>query len=170
MPALSFSDVKFVRDILKGRKTQTIRPLGIETGWTTSQIYKKPYLKKGDVVKFYFKQRSTPKDSWFCLKCGTQSFDGRGIGHYCPNEKCDVLDGPEQFPKHFATVKITEVFEIDMYYDEGVGGYISPDYNFANRDGFKNLGDVLIWFHKKYDLSEGRRFVVYRWRKLIKGD
>lgn len=96
MRIISFSEVRFVRAILEGKKTQTIRPL-----WTTaklvfnpirkqsrwekhtcrkiskhfnkevlSQFTKKPIHKVGDKVKLVYKQRVLKKDEIFCSICG----------------------------------------------------------------------------------------------------
>jgi hypothetical protein len=32
-----------------------------------------------------------------CPKCGTSMLDAPGIGVYCPNKECDVLDGPKSY-------------------------------------------------------------------------
>ena len=32
-----------------------------------------------------------------CPKCGTIMFDAPGIGIYCPNKECDVVDGPDLY-------------------------------------------------------------------------
>jgi len=34
------------------------------------------------------------QDPLFCYKCGTQLVDAPGIGFFCPNKECDVMDGP----------------------------------------------------------------------------
>jgi hypothetical protein len=202
MPALSFSEVRFVRAILEGRKTQSIRPLFcnlcpkkiIKNGvhWGTEVTYKhgkhKPRLKKGDIVKCYFKQRSTPKDSWFCLECGKiaelEELENLDETWICPDHK--LIGGA--FPKHFATVKITDVFEIEMgkkkviiygtgekveYWDwnrtDLYNCYVkfSDKYiNFPKKDGFKDAKEMFNWFHKKHDLSEPRKFAVYKFEVI----
>ena len=35
---------------------------------------------------------------------------------------------------------------------------------FARRDGFKDLEELINWFDKHYDLSIPKIFAVYRWR------
>jgi hypothetical protein len=35
-----------------------------------------------------------PEDMW-CRECATKAKYGPGIGHYCPNQDCEVADGPE---------------------------------------------------------------------------
>lgn len=128
-PALSFSAREILPALLKGMKTnwkegknQTIRPLWktapqmIETSIYPKEFkwdIKKPRLKVGDLCKLYWKQRSSPKGSRFCSKCGhelvSDSYMG-GIYRVCPNECYDY----NSFPKLMGTVRITEVFEIEM--------------------------------------------------------
>jgi len=38
-----------------------------------------------------------------CPKCGTVMLDAPGIGPYCPNKDCDVLDGPDLYKKEKTT-------------------------------------------------------------------
>lgn len=44
-----------------------------------------------------------------CYKCGTELVDTPGIGLFCPNKSCDVLDGP-----------FVEVEELTTWIKEGV--------------------------------------------------
>ena len=37
---------------------------------------------------------TTPEDTIPCHKCGTILLNAPGIGLFCPNKKCDVMDGP----------------------------------------------------------------------------
>ena len=39
-----------------------------------------------------------------CPKCGTPMFNAPGIGVYCPNKECDVLDGPLSYVEEQAVV------------------------------------------------------------------
>lgn len=176
MPALSFSSVDFVKKILEGKKTQTMRPLFKEG--------QKPRLKVGDKVKFYYKMMAGhPKDSWFCKKTGkiTEPMvvcgEGCCVERFCDDHKPTYLaDGCKCFPKMFATVEITEVVEIEMIkdpFDSRNDGIIDHGYkvclcdrfeDFARMDGFNSVDDMFEWFHKKYDLFKNRRFVVYRWK------
>lgn len=41
-----------------------------------------------------------------CYKCGTDTVDAPGIGHYCPNEDCDVTDGLLKYVTEGATVRL----------------------------------------------------------------
>ena len=45
--------------------------------------------KESDVVS-----TATVTESIFCHKCDTELIDAPGIGLFCPNKNCDVLDGP----------------------------------------------------------------------------
>lgn len=211
MKIISFSEVRFVRAILEGKKTQTIRPLFGKSNkkWTETftpspflemmddmkikqPIIKKPRFKVGESAKLMFKQRSTPKDSWFCLKCGDSiaagiDVDGKPAGQiWCIN--CNrSREQNEIFPKHFATASIESVFEIEMwkldddYVSVALGGSIRMVYNnqpennlnptelekLAKRDGFNSAKEMFNWFHKKYNLSKSpKRFAVYRWRLI----
>lgn len=187
-PALSFSELWKVRAILErpNEVNQTIRPLWRNLNKKEKQMLRpgemrgatistNPRLKVGDIVKLYYKQRSTPKDSWFFICCGTIK---RPSIPYCLN----CLE-PDFFTKHFATIKITEVFEIQLT-ENGIGS--SHDIidhalelnektgktttkgvnDFAKRDGFESFDDLLNWFHKKHNLSIPKRFMVVRWEKL----
>lgn len=145
MRIISFSDVKFVRAILDGTKTQTIRPLWSKNvteaipatkenmkKYTFSQIFpdffKKPIHKVGDTVKLVYKQRTLKKDWMFCLKCGFVSKREMGdqgiIGHYrvvipaCPRHGTDHLK-----KKCFALAKITDVYYIYIESQPLDGGY-----------------------------------------------
>jgi len=200
MRIISFSEVRFTRDILLGKKTQTIRPLWkgfrLPLGGMTSKedvelILKKPIHKVGDKVKLVYKQRGYPSDMWFCGTCGKTKYSGElqpdgtiKIKSFHVECNCGTR---EDFPKHFATAEITDVFEIEM---ENAGTTIlrekiipiqqirvlhktEPIYKFDNfpdlfakADGFKNFEDMFQWFDKAYDLSQPKRFAVYRW-KLI---
>lgn len=229
-PAISFSSVEFVRAILEGRKTQTIRPLWkFVTGKTiqemfnklkrhqnygdivenihnyhgysedglfkkdrqwsnrygfipkmpTAYVIKKPRLKIGDETISYFKQRSTPKDSLFCWYCGMQvwEIEGNKWSHACIHKE---YSDQRKFPKHFTTVKITEVFEIemgkntigffrrnneimDLCFIDGFGKNRIEE--LAKRDGFTSAKEMFNWFNKNYDLSTPKRFMVARWGK-----
>ena len=96
------------------------------------------------------------------------------------------------FPKLLGTVKITEVFEIEMCnpkyfdfaaYDKGepsswvgnitqfgwvknFGDNIDVAEDFAEKDGFKSVENMFNWFDKKHDLSTPKRFAVYRFKYI----
>ncbi len=226
MKVISFSEPRFVRAILEGKKTQTIRPLfrekliedhkvmeGFSIGGaepkTTGKMMKvllnkEPRFKVGEKAKLMFKQRSTPKDSWFCLDCGSilevkrpLTKDSVGVPiikreyWYCKNHG-ERNPHTNVFPKHFATVRINDVFEIEMG-ETRKGKYLgfvhkedalkhakslfrmnnTYCYNgimteFAIADGFIQHNNqspwaMLEWFHKQYNLDQPKRFAVYGW-------
>jgi len=141
MRIISFGDVKFVRAILEGSKTQTIRLLGWKNNkdfktevtnkmwkdtWSISQ--KKPIHKVGDQIKLVYKQRVLKKDAGFCKKCGQvflelpwkgKNWEINGRINIDPCPQCKTVS--EILPKHFATAEITDVFEIEMFNDPEAG-------------------------------------------------
>lgn len=222
MPSLSFSEVLFVRSILEGKKTQTIRPL-----WRRAKVARnidikgvfidnfdektglgkahmdavadiefedfptEPRLKVGDEVKFYFKQRTLPKDAWFCTKCGEITQE-HGLTPSGERVGC-AAEGKYHWkpvPKHFATVTITLVEEIGLSKKESkfipkflldLSGKLLEEFEenkkrlefddvfrsfdiFAQKDGFEGYDELTLWFDKHYDLSQARRFAVYRFK------
>src|SRR3990167_5499099 len=102
MPALSFSVIEILPALLNKTKVQTIRPLFLQKGEKPKRIeecdapglrngitgkidlpsigHKKPRLKIGDHVKFYWKMRNKAK--WFCKKCGNSVLSDKGNGMY----------------------------------------------------------------------------------------
>lgn len=194
MPAISFSSVEFVRAILEGRKTQTLRPLWRMEGDLSTfpdepyMVIKKPRLKVGQLVKCYYKQRSTPKDSWFHKSDGSiVQFINKTYSNIVSILDPEITNTMGYFPKHFATVKITEVFEIDIEerYHELVflhpnTGWemivMSEKENFAKQDGFQRTSNLYpqdtalramtLWFIQKYNLEQPKKFVAYRWGNL----
>lgn len=165
MPALSFSAVEILPSLLDRSKTQTIRPSS-------------PRLKVGDTTTLYWKQRG--KYKIFCSKCGhggqvsdkTQMVSTI-VGMMC--QHCGYYNN--FFHKKLGKVKITEVFEIEMWVGNDaplVTGYNLKDtYELARRDGFKGgkdgkYMDFYNYFDsKKYGwLNTPKRFSVYRWEWL----
>ena len=187
MRIISFSEVRFVRAILEGKKTQTIRPMFSWVGHPMHQYVNKlvPIHKVGDTVKLVYKQRVLKKDNKFCSACG-HAFDMEDFNRekdihdqlkdvccFIPKEKKRLL------PKHFATAIVTDVFETDLYITEpgeemkNVEGMtmhaLIADFDesldeFAKKDGFKDFEEMFQWFDKAYDLSQPRRFAVYRFK------
>lgn len=47
--------------------------------------------KESDVVS-----TATVTEPINCYKCGTELVDAPGIGPFCPNKECDILDGPQE--------------------------------------------------------------------------
>lgn len=57
-------------------------------------------------------------------------------------------------------------FHNGVYNINWVYGLMAPwdNEDIAKRDGFKSAENMFKWFNKKYNLSQSRRFAVYRWR------
>jgi len=204
MKVISFSELWKVKVILEGKANQTIRPLKIIELPPTNPVdriatWSKPRFKVGEQAKLIFKQRSTPKGSWFCLKGHRgdtrelligdpwhKSVEGTfmKLGQKAATELGQEIQVKKSpclfiFPKHFATVKLTSVFEIEMD-DKGIGEptieagrVIDWDKNYttvpaiAKDDGFRSHDYMFDWFHKKYSLDTSKRFAVYRWENVI---
>jgi hypothetical protein len=46
-----------------------------------------------------------------CPKCGTVMMDAPGIGLYCPNKECDVVDGPDLYKEQLEPIVIVPIEE-----------------------------------------------------------
>lgn len=156
MPAISFSAVEILPALLNRTKKQTIRP-------------GKPRMKVGDIVTLYWKQRTSPKGARFCKVCGTQ-LKNQAFQCFCNKNAYDA-----SFPKILGKVKITEVFEIEMWMGIDaplVTGYSLKDtHELAKRDGFKTGKDgkykdfYNYFYSKRYNwLDKPTGFTVYRWK------
>lgn len=193
---ISFSEVDFVRKILQKTKNQTIRPIKYiccqcgkvrnenkipirkrykceHCGIISPMILKQPIHKVGDTVKLSYKSRGYPKDTWFCDGCGVPYVLGTDVNkpqEYSPQLCCHKKTN--LFPKHFATAKIVEVFQIELIrYDICKNGKplnFEDKEEIAVRDGFNtpSLENLYSWFDKRYDLSVPRRFAVYRFEVI----
>jgi len=216
MPCLSFSAMEILPALLNHKKMQTIRPLWnkkrakdvsaleleecrygkkdcikvLDNGDMIFQT--KPRLKAGDIVTLYWRQRSSPKGSWFCKKCGEPVKKMIPAIYFCENKIGIITHNTKPsyscvfesvkssfiptFPKLLGKVKITEVFEIIMSEMDNhfqIWGDNIPHltkYDIADEiailDGFKGTEVMFNWFHKNYDLSQPKKFAVYRWRWL----
>jgi len=164
-----------------------------ETAHVFDFDYKQPHFKVGDKVKLIWKQRSKYKwfckkcggeinypqhkeefGAVYEKKSKNAYIYHKGFEKgECKFENVEVSFIPT-FPKLLGTGTITEVFEIEMnknYVSERDGVAIrvlkerKEDYDeFARRDGFKDLEELINWFDKHYDLSTLKIFAVYRWR------
>ena len=187
MPSLNFSAVEILPELLKffdteGKegKNQTIRPLKFVMGSSEGkERFQDPRLKVGDEATIYWKQRTSPKDSWFCRRCGALKYSGKLMYGMVVIEKtkpeCDC-GVRYDFPKKLGKVKITEVFEIEMHKKEAEKGFLlilkgitrnltfsERELDIPHRDGFSDFRKMFKWFDKQYDLSQPKRFAVYRW-------
>lgn len=178
---LNIDDTKPIGKIREAK----VNDEGIEVTATYNPSYKKPYLKVGDIVTLYWKMRSKAK--WFCKWCGNPADDTElklmngskiiATGTHCISCR---LSGNIAFPKLLGKVRIIEVFEIEMgwietfteFYvviksDEDIAKryktWMELSTDLAKRDGFKSAEEMFAYFDKNYDLSQPKRFVVYRW-------
>lgn len=142
-------------------------------------ISKPPTYKVGDKVQLMW-EKDMPERS-FCTGCGNPmtKLDG-----YCKWGGCNKKMFTSIFNKILGTGTITEVFEIEMRKDNKrpIGLYYIKEFpipthrivmgciqypkfinDFAERDGFPNSEAMFKWFDEKYDLSEPKKFYVYRW-------
>jgi hypothetical protein len=173
MKAMSFSAVEVLPAILDHSKTQTIRPdwfvckmCGVVEGQCPHR-QKLSYYKVGDIIQLLWKQRASPTDSWFCKKCGG-IVDNQSLV-CCADENVHPVGN---FSKILGTVKITEVFQIEMWETLSLFG-ITPNtvnqYELFKRDGFKSTEEGQRYFSYNYGLRKGGgpfRFEVRRWEWL----
>jgi len=74
-------------------------PLGTEQ--TTTPTVTEPAYEPDDgpltdeQVKQIIAMAGSPKEPINCYMCGTELIDAPGIGPFCPNKKCDVMDNTE---------------------------------------------------------------------------
>lgn len=162
MPAISMNAVQILPELLRFFRTQgnegkcqTIRPAWSEWIETIAGnrvvMYgrKPPAYKEGDVCKVYWKQRTSPKGSWFCSDCGNAVKLDQGQDGYKTPERmtyvicdyCDRCRGANWdvveksgiiFPKLMGEVRITEVIKIEMRKED------------------KELNPFVVWHNGKY--------------------
>jgi hypothetical protein len=168
MKAISFSAVEILPALLDHSKTQTIRPAWKECKMCGVYLDQCPHgrvtsqFKIGDLVQLMWKQRTSPKDSYFCTTCGSIV---KG-GYYTCSCKFDIY---RPFPKILGTVKLTEIFTIEMWKGNDVplvSGYtLKESEELAKRDGFKIYKEFFEYFAgRRYDwLEKPKTFEVRRW-------
>jgi hypothetical protein len=200
MKVLNFNAVEILPSLLNKTKTQTIRLawkgcnkpthpgrslFGMD-GWGRCPKHgkvegsysrcpfvdnKEPRFKPGEIVRIEWKSRNSPKGSWFWKHDGS---------FFTRSEKQKPIDF--LFPKILGTVKITEVFKIEMNKTRGViatfgvchisiigetntlkaSGLINME-DLAKRDGFYDANSMFQYFDKNYGLEQTKTFYVYRW-------
>lgn len=191
---LSFSTVEILPSLLNKKKTQVILPawkdetcsgMKVYSATTGKQrkIHKEPCFKIGEKVQIMWKRGSSAK--FFCSKCGYSCKKGKTendngyITHLCR------VDGAyaktPNFQKRLGTAIITEVFEIEINRWTIQDDDKKAEFRFAvkcfklnedlfdgedlaKQDGFKSAKDMFEYFDKQYDLSQIRKFYVYRWK------
>ena len=174
MKTLNFTAKEILPSLLDKSKTQTIRKAWIGKASYIKPIYSKqktqtnfnkvPKFKVGDKVDIVWDEKSKYTD--FYKDNGKRSSFGE---HTANNETLT-------FNKNLGTVKITEVFKIEMRITNGFNiidwvDTKSPKFSkrcveLPQRDGFKNSQDMFKWFDKKYELDKPKEFWVYRWKWL----
>lgn len=205
MKVINFSCVEILPELLKffetkGKegKSQTIRPikqelLSMKEPYSDSLVHDimipKSRYKIGDICSLQWKQRTSPKGSWFHTQCGNimteQKKEYNESVWYCKNCSSvvsEIMRNVQKnnlfmFPKILGTVKIMEVFQIEMSLpiNESTGfglvisgknksGFNGDIDELAEKDGFKCVKDMAMWFDKNYDLSTPKIFEVRRWK------
>ncbi len=178
MKIISFSATEILPRLLDKSKSQTIRP------------YSKPRFKIGEKVKLMWKQRSKYKEWVYCYDCKELvpiididiEKDDVGIVLICP--VC-ISEKVNHFRKLLGIGEITEIFLIELWkHPDGhvsvidLTNYKKLNYleknELAFQDGFrcdfdKRLSEFKVmanWFDEKYDISNPKLFLVYRWKWL----
>ena len=148
-------------------------------------VYKEPRFKVGEEAQIMWKQRTSPKDSWFCSECGALLYWGERAKDYYPLcHKCNLPKMPTKkqkiihekpqrlFPKIMTTVKITRVDIIEMGKDrDGNLTFLNMDWSkgydlikeYAEQDGFQSTEQFWKYFNDNYDLTEPKKFIRYYW-------
>jgi len=153
-------------DFLDKSKCQTIR-----RGWENCKQCDKGYL---------YHNEEHPKVN--CPNChGTFRIDKPAKFKVGDNVKIywdkDNQTKHQHIWKELGVVEITEVFQIEIRkIGECQFRYVHSEHwwsqeggralELAESDGFKSAKDMFKYFDKQYDLSEPRKFWVYRWRWL----
>ena len=191
MKTINFSVKEILPSLLDKNKTQTIRSAWEELNCERASINSeslKPILmpksarfKVGDKIKLFWNQRS--KYRYFCRKCGNGVAPSKNIhmshsilesGFPMSCKKCKWCSQEffpsESFNKHLGTGIVTEVFKIEMCYndteswiDSGFPEKVTKG-DLAKRDGFSSSEQMFSVLDKMYDLSQAKQFYVYRWR------
>ncbi len=148
---------------------------------------KPPRFKVEDKVKLYWNQRS--KYEWFCKCCREESNKCKTYSNLIEKYYPELF-----FNKQLGTGVIIEVFEIGMSKElqNPRGGYnisfscpfpkdmtesiklvtdketnfttTEDIYKLAKRDGFQSAEQMFNKLDEMYDLAEGKKFYVYRWK------
>jgi hypothetical protein len=89
-------------------------PLGIETPLTPTVTEPAYEPDDGPITDEQISQivatAPTPIDPINCYMCGTALINAPGIGLFCPNKKCDVMDGPLVEVDNSPTIEEEEAF------------------------------------------------------------
>ena len=160
--------LSYLLNLKKGDELQTIR-----------KAWKRIYARRIKVPFFEIKQPEHSKDDiveyGWDLESEYEWFDKLSLDGKVYSKSIQNL----LFNKNLGNIKITEVFEIEMYYkpiEKGrkacilhcvdLASSFSDRHKIAVKDGFKDQLEMFKWFDKKYDLSSPRKFYVYRGVKI----
>lgn len=124
-----------------------------------------PRFDIGELAQIQWRQRTSPKGSWFCKKCGEM-------------DECEHLSqiegDPQSFPKVLGVVKMVGIERNQMVENEHNSLSIShaagtpcrdDGFDFyAKPDGFSTWTEFVGYFKSNYDLSTPRPFWRYEWR------
>ena len=96
-----------------------------------------PTISEDEFVKEDYVKWPGGQEPLFCNKCGTELFNAPGIGFYCPNKECKVLDEPfandtVDTLSTGSTVDIYEPFDFDKH-----------PYLFTTSNGFKSTTPIV---------------------------
>lgn len=186
MKTINFSAVEILPALLSRMKTQTIRPArriikipkmgithlkGIPIEMEKKTILKAPKYEVGDKVQMMWHQRTSPKGTTFCQRCGL-SLNPRRQCECKPIDKLGLNIYP-MFSKVLGTATITEVVKLKLelrntlrfgkQYIATINGMEFDGEYLAEQDGFSSTMDFFVYFDENYDLSEPKEFWVYRW-------
>jgi len=191
MKIISFSCVEKLPALLRWRdeklEWQTIRPawkecrckgegysLVLDQGTVPATcnchngfLEKPPRFKVCENVQLMWKQRSGYLQ--FCSICGCGG-SARDEIPYLPDIPCQDDGNMNWFPKLLGTGPVTEIFKIEMDFDNhGRHGISFPKghktdgvMDLAMRDGFDPAKEFSEYFNKNYDLSTPKPFYCYR--------
>ena len=192
MSALSFSCTEILESLLNHKKVQTIRPLTdskprLKVGDICKIYWKQRTSPKGSI---FCRENGLIIDNWDVV-CGDGCCSEGWCKEHYPKKIEYLQSGCSQFPKLMGEVKITNISIIEFLREDLGGNKYSitarsvkttnplsdniiwvKDTNpmnlpgLAERDGFKSAQDMFKWFDNKYDLSQPKRFVAYRWKWL----
>ena len=175
---INFTCKEKLKSLLDKSCGQTLRRAWEEwiNGKGLDGIRPKPAAYKvGDIVSFIWNRDSLW--DWFCKKTGRAIC---GINH--PRNDSFL----NWFNKNLGKVKITEVFMVEMgkednselnkdgkkskndyYLQHGMGDSpVNQCKVIAKKDGFKSAESFFKYFNDNYDLSQPRKFWVYRFEWL----
>lgn len=167
MKSMNFTAREILPSLLDKSKIQTIKKTWCNEitlcfkGHTKEGLHL-PKYKVGDIVKIVWNRDSDYNT--FCENC-SGGIHYAAIAHSCAGKTTSIpLEKLRTFDKNLGKVKITEVFEIEMW--SNATGYCFLPYSDSTiiLDGFVSPKSFFKYFAEKYDLSSPKKFYVYRWK------